>query len=137
MRRARSYPFFESAFLGGASVRSPLDVTGAAMGNPLRGYDLNRFAGDASVVGNAELNVGLGKFVTVLPLRYGLVALADVGRVFVAGQSSSRWHTGYGGGVWMGVFASGAFVQFVSSVKATVVHSDEGMSFYLFSGFGL
>ena len=41
------------------------------------------------------------------------------------------------GGVWMGVFASGAFVQFVSSVKATVVHSDEGTSFYLFSGFGL
>ncbi|MFL5312199.1 MAG: hypothetical protein ACJ79H_17335 [Myxococcales bacterium] len=132
-----AYPFFESAFLGGASVPSPLDVTGAALGNPLRGYDLNRFAGDASVVGNAELNVGLGKFVTVLPLRYGLVALADVGRVFVAGQSSSRWHTGYGGGVWMGVFASGAFFQFVSSVKATVVHSDEGTSFYLFSGFGL
>jgi len=41
------------------------------------------------------------------------------------------------GGVWMGVFASGAFVQFVSSVKATVVHSDEGRSFYLFSGLGL
>jgi len=37
----------------------------------------------------------------------------------------------------MGVFASGAFFQFVSSLKATVVRSDEGTSFYFFSGFGL
>ncbi len=51
--------------------------------------------------------------------------------------TSSRWHTGVGGGIWMGVFASGAFFQFVSSLKATVVRSDEGTSFYFFSGFGL
>jgi len=34
-----------------------------------------------------------------------MTGLADVGRVFVAGESSSKWHTGYGGGVWLGVFA--------------------------------
>jgi len=132
-----NYPFFESAFIGGAAQRSPLDLTGASTGSLLRGYDLNRFAGDASLVGNAELQVALGKLNAVLPFRYGLVALADAGRVFVAGESSSQWHTGYGGGVWLGVFASGIDFQLASSIKATVVHSDEGTSFYLFSGFGL
>jgi len=131
------YPFFESAFIGGAAQRLPLDLTGASTGNLLRGYSLNRFAGDASVVGNTELQVALGKFNAALPFRYGLTALADVGRVFVANESSSRWHTGYGGGLWMGVFASGTSFQFASALKATVVHSDEGTSFYLLSGFAL
>lgn len=132
-----TYPWFESAFIGGYPYSAPLDLTGASSGNLLRGYDLNRFAGDASVVANADLYIALGEFNSVLPLRYGLVALGDVGRVFVDGQSSSRWHPGFGGGVWLGLFASGRLFQFVSSIKATVVHSDEGMSFYLASGFAL
>jgi hypothetical protein len=103
----------------------------------LRGYDLGRFAGDSSLTANAELQVALGRLHAGLPLRYGLVALSDVGRVFVGGQSSSRWHPGYGGGVWLGIFASGIDFQFVSLLNATLVHSDEGTSFYLFSGFGL
>jgi len=131
------YPFFESAFIGGAAQRLPLDLTGASVGNLLRGYDLNRFAGDASVVANSELQVALGKFNAALPFRYGLTALADVGRVFVANESSSKWHTGYGGGLWLGIFASGQSFQFASAIKATVVHSDEGTSFYLLSGFSL
>jgi hypothetical protein len=132
-----SYPFFESAFIGGSAQRAALDVTGASSGNLLRGYDLNRFAGDASVVMNAELAIALGKFNAIVPLRYGLVGLGDVGRVFVEGQSSSTWHTGYGGGIWLGMFASGMNFQFATSLKATVVHSDEGTSFYLASAFAL
>jgi len=132
-----SYPFFESAFIGGAAQGMTLDITGASIGNTLRGYDLNRFAGDASVVGNAEVQMALGKFNAALPWRYGLVGLADVGRVFVTGESSSKWHTAYGGGLWLGVFASGLDFQFASALKATVVHSDEGTSFYLLSGFSL
>ena len=112
-------------------------MTGASIGNLLRGYDLNRFAGDSSLVGNTELSVSLGRFNTVLPLRYGLTGLADVGRVFVANESSSKWHAGYGGGIWLGVFASGATFQFASALKAALVHSDEGTSFYLLTGFGL
>jgi len=57
--------------------------------------------------------------------------------VFVDGESSSKWHTGYGGGVWLGVFAGGQDFQFASAIKATVVHSDEGTKFYLLSGFNL
>jgi hypothetical protein len=42
-----------------------------------------------------------------------------------------------GGGLWLVVFASGVYLQFASALKATVVHSDEGTLFYLFSGFSL
>ena len=28
------------------------------------------------------------------------MGLADVGRVFVEGESSGVWHPGYGGGIW-------------------------------------
>ena len=100
-------------------------------------YDLNRFAGDASVVGNAELLMSIGRFNSVLPFRYGVTGLADVGRVFVANESSSKWHAGYGGGIWLGVFALGSTFQFASALKATLLHSDEGTSFYLLSGFSL
>jgi hypothetical protein len=130
-----SYPYFESAFLGGSAYGGVLDVTGTSRGNVLRGYDLNRFAGDAAFVANAELAIALGRVRTVVPLRYGLVGLADLGRVFLEGESSSKWHTGYGGGVWLGMFASGTTFQLATAVKATVVHSEEGTAFYLASAF--
>jgi len=103
----------------------------------VRGYERNRFAGDASVVGNSEIDVAIGKFNAAVPFRWGLTGLADVGRVFVANESSSKWHYGFGGGLWLGVFASGVNLQFASALKATVVHSDEGTAFYLLSGFSL
>ena len=131
------YPFYEAAFLGGSSLPSPLDVTGATgTGNELRGFDLNRFAGDASVVANADLRIPLGKYSAILPLRYGLMGLADVGRVFLSGETSSRWHWGAGGGVWLALRAAAPGVEFVSSTSLAVVTSDEGTSFYLLSAFG-
>jgi hypothetical protein len=109
--------FFESAFIGGAAQKLPLDLTGASTGNLLRGYTLNRFAGDASVVGNAELQVALGRFNAALPFRFGVLGLADVGCVFVANQSSSRSHTGYGGGFWLGPFISATDFHFASGSR--------------------
>lgn len=132
-----TYPFFESAFLGGTQARSALDVTGATSGNLLRGYDLNRFAGDAAVAANTELNVELGRWSAFLPFRYGVFGLFDVGRVFLDGESSSKWHTAAGGGVWLGLFASSPFFQLAGSFKAALVRSDDGTSFYIASGFGL
>jgi hypothetical protein len=60
-----------------------------------------------------------------------------VGRVFVAGETSSTWHTGYGGGLWLGLFALAPYFQFAGSLKAALVHSEQGTSFYIFSGLGL
>jgi hypothetical protein len=131
------YPYFESAFIGGVELRSALDVNALFGGGLLRGYDLNRYAGDSSLVGNSELRVALGKTVFLLPLRYGVLGIADAGRVFVAGESSSRVHTGVGGGLWLALFATAPGAQIVTAMNATLFRSETGTSFYFAAGFGL
>jgi hypothetical protein len=82
-------PYFESAFLGGRhSVRT------------LRRQD---FAGDAMLHGSAELRIPVAKFAFILPLNTGIFGFADAGRVYVDGKSPGGWHTGFGGGIWLGV----------------------------------
>jgi hypothetical protein len=130
------YPFFDAAYIGGAAFRSGLDVEAPFGGGLLRGFDLNRFGGDSSLVGNAELRIALGKATVFVPTRYGIAGIADVGRVFVSGESSSRWHSGVGGGLWLALFASVPGAQIASSFNAMVVRSDEGVSFYFSGGFG-
>jgi hypothetical protein len=131
------YPFFDAAFVGGVAYNSGLDLTAPFGGGLLRGFDLNRFAGDASLVGNAELRIALGKGNLFLPLRYGVAGLGDVGRVFVAGEDSSRWHYGAGGGLWLAVYAAAPGAQLATSINLFLVQSDERTSFYFAAGFGL
>jgi hypothetical protein len=132
-----TYPFFAAAFLGGAALPSALDASRASpSGNMLRGYALNRFAGDASALADADLRIPLGRYSAVLPLRFGLQGLADVGRVFLSSETSTKWHWGAGGGVWLALRAAGVDWEFVSSTSLAVIRSDEGTSVYLLSGFG-
>jgi hypothetical protein len=130
------YPFFDAAYIGGAAFRSGLDVEAPFGGGLLRGFDLNRYAGDSSVVGNAELRIALGKGNVFLPTRFGIAGIADVGRVFVSGQSSSLWHSGVGGGLWVALFTTVPGAQIASSINLLVVRSDQGVSFYFSGGFG-
>jgi hypothetical protein len=132
-----TYPFFEAAYLGGVATRSPLDPTGVTAGNLLRGYDLNRFAGDAVVAANTDLNVELGRWSTFLPLRYGVFGLFDIGRVFVDGQSSSKWHNAAGGGISFRLYTSSPFLQLAATFRAALVHTEDGLSFFFASGFGI
>lgn len=82
-------PYFESAFLGGRhSVRT------------LRRQD---YAGDAMLYGSAEFRIPLARFAFILPLNTGIFGFADAGRVYVDGESPGGWHTGFGGGLWLGV----------------------------------
>jgi hypothetical protein len=81
--------------------------------------------------------VAVGRFLALLPFRYGVVGIADVGRVFLAGETSSRWHSGVGGGVWLAVIAGVQAFQLSSSINAMIVRSDERTAFYLSTGFGL
>lgn len=78
------HPWFESAFLGGLAS--------------LPGYSRNRFAGNTSLYGGAEASVWLFTMNIPVPLRFGVLGLGDVGRVWLTGENSDEWHTSWGGG---------------------------------------
>jgi hemolysin activation/secretion protein len=83
------YPFFEAAFLGGReSVRT------------LRRQQL---AGDAALFGTAELRIPIASFPLVFPMNTGVFGFADAGRVYFDGDSPGGWHSGVGGGLWLGI----------------------------------
>jgi hypothetical protein len=75
--------------------------------------------------GSAELRVPLtpGDF---LPKgSVGLFGLYDVGRVFLDGESSDRWHSAAGGGLWITRPGTGSAFSF------SVADGDEGTRYYL------
>lgn len=77
-----AYPYHEAAYLGGAST--------------VRLGTEQRFAGDDSAYGSAELRLRLGRAVIVLPVDVGVFGLADAGRVWLDGEESDTWHTAFG-----------------------------------------
>ncbi len=110
-----SYPFFEAAFVGGSST--------------VRGLREHRYVGDAAAWGNAELRLDLGRYYVVLPGRWGLLGVADAGRVWLAGESSDTWHHGFGGGLWFAPLARN------NTVSAVVARSEGRTGFYVRGGF--
>jgi hypothetical protein len=80
------YPYFEAARVGGSSS--------------LRGYSTGRFLGDAAVFAQTELRVPVTRLALVVPGTLGVFGLADAGRVYLDGETSDKWHAGFGGGVW-------------------------------------
>ncbi len=116
-----NYPFWEAAYLGGSTS--------------LRGYDRDRFAGDASVYAGSELRLYAGKFKFLVPVIFGPIAFLETGRVFTEGEDSSAWHTSAGGGLWFG------FVE--SRYSASIVYGHgfddgriiDGSGIYLRAGF--
>jgi outer membrane translocation and assembly module TamA len=82
------YAFFQAATLGGLEN--------------LRGYRRTRFAGENSLYHNAEARVHVLRIQTLLFTGdLGLLAFHDTGRVWLSGETSNEWHTGYGGGMWL------------------------------------
>jgi hypothetical protein len=110
-----TYPFHEAAFIGGGST--------------LRGWTEQRFAGDASVYGNAELRMRLGDFFVLLPGELGLFGLADAGRVYLDGESSDMWHSALGGGVWI------AFLDRANTISVAYAKGRERGGVYMSLGF--
>ena len=67
----------------------------------LRGYDRDRFAGNTVAYLNNQVTFELGSLRTALvPLTIGIFGFYDVGRVWVPGENSRSWHSGYGGGFY-------------------------------------
>lgn len=112
-----TFPFFEAAFLGGATT--------------LRGFNEQRFAGDAAVYANAELRLFLTEFRLLLPGDFGIFGLADIGRVFLDGDASDTWHKAAGGGIWF------AFIDRGSTISLAIAQSKEQRAFYASVGFML
>jgi hypothetical protein len=114
-------PFQEAAFIGDAST--------------VRLGRQNRYAGDASVYGNAELRLQISRVFLLLPGHFGVFGLGDIGRVFLEGESSDRWHNAVGGGVWLSFLspASTLSVAVARSEVATEVEQRTGV--YIQAGF--
>ncbi|WP_204376161.1 BamA/TamA family outer membrane protein [Hymenobacter coccineus] len=101
------------------------------LGGPqsLRGFYLWRFTGNSMVYNNLELRLKLLDFTSyLLPGTLGLVAFNDVGRVWSPGEASSKWHDGYGGGLY---FLPAQLLL----VQAVVGFSNEGTYPYISAGF--
>jgi hypothetical protein len=110
-----NYPFHEAAYIGGHTT--------------VRGLRAERFGGDGSLYGNAELRLALGRFMVLLPGEFGVFGLADAGRVFLAGESSNKWHTAAGGGVWF------SFLSRRNTLSLAVAKSEERTGLYVDAGF--
>ena len=91
--------------------------------NYLRGFRKNRFSGTSVLYGNVELRMKLFKSRSyVLPGDVGLVGFNDIGKVWIANETSKKWHDSYGGGIY--------FVPFnLIMISATVGISDEDRLF--------
>ena len=109
------HPFFESAFLGG--------------NESLRGFERQRFSGDASILGGAEVRTQLARIPFIVPLWSGISAFAETGRVFLTGENSNRWHNVFGGGLWFSVIKPEYIAHF------SLAHSEDNIAFYATMGF--
>lgn len=111
-----AFPYENAAFLGGDSS--------------LRGFLNNRFAGDASLLGSAELRLRLADTKFILPGQFGVFGLSDVGRVWFDGEDSQKWHWGGGGGVWMSFLK-----QRTPTISISIATSSESTKVYAGLGF--
>jgi hypothetical protein len=107
-----AFPLHEAAMLGGRSS--------------LRGYDWNRFAGDAMAYGTGELRVPFARVELLARGDLGLILLADAGRVWVDGGSPGGWHSATGGGL--------SFATLGRAVSAVYARGETGRV-YAYMGF--
>ncbi|GGZ49199.1 metallophosphatase [Mesonia mobilis] len=85
------YEFYHGATIGG--------------NNSLRGYRYERFNGKYSYFQTTDLRVGITKIRTnFIPLRLGVTAGFDYGRVWEENDDSNDWHNSYGGSVFLNGF---------------------------------
>lgn len=69
--------------------------------NFLRGFRKNRFSGRSLAYGSLEMRVKLfGSSSYLFPGDIGIIGFGDVGRVWMPGEASRRWHASYGTGLY-------------------------------------
>jgi len=111
------FPYDDAAFLGGEHT--------------LRGYEYQRFAGEAALYGRIEFHVPVARvFAHLIPTRIAVFALGDAGRVWADGTRSSRVHTAGGGGLSLSFFGDR------QTVSLAIASGAEGTRWHLRTGIG-
>lgn len=112
-----TFPFHEAAYIGGPST--------------LRGYRKDRFGGESSAYGTAELRLRLSRIKVIFPGEFGVFGGADAGRVWFDPDPSSAddWHTGVGGGIWI------SLLDRTSTLSLGVFNGDDLTGLYVSAGF--
>lgn len=100
------FPFHEAAFLGG--------------GGTLRGHSGFRYAGDAMAFGGAEVRVPLFRANVGLRGTFGVLGLADAGRVWYDGYSEGSLHTAYGGGAFFTAAGQSVYLAVAQGERLSV-----------------
>jgi hypothetical protein len=115
----------------GTTVGNPTFYQRFQMGGVrnLRGFHSNRFTGRTALYHNLDFRMKLFNFSSyITPGAVGLIGFNDLGRVWEPGTSSSTWHEGYGGGVYV-------IPAELILIQATVGFSKEGALPYISVGF--
>lgn len=81
------YEFYQGAILGGDQ--------------DLRGYRNGRFVGDRTLLHTSDVRMDLLKIKAGVPMRLGLYGGFDYGRAWFDEENNSKWHSSYGGGIWL------------------------------------
>jgi hypothetical protein len=121
-------PFFESAFLGGRTRLGRYEPAGHGA---VRGLRPQRYAGDGALYGSAGLLLPVSRTSFLgIPLQFGVHGFGDVGRVYVEGESSDKWHTGFGGGPYL------ASLGRRNLFSVSIARSEGRTAFYFRTGLG-
>ena len=68
----------------------------------LRGFRRTRFMGNTSFYQNTDIRLRIFSFRTYLfPGTVGLLGFHDIGRVWLDGEISDKWHQSKGAGIWL------------------------------------
>ena len=94
----------------------------------LRGYRFQRYAGEQTIFGSAELRVPVGVLPVFIRWNTGVFGLADAGRVWTDGRSSGNWHTAIGGGVWFSTLGQTFSVAYARGEEGRL-YLQRGLSF--------
>lgn len=95
--------------LGGAHIFSDkfeyFQAVGFGVKNNLRGFYNNRFLGKSGTYGSLELRYRLLPVSSfIVPGEVGVLGFSDIGRVWMKNTVSQKWHTAYGGGMYLFLF---------------------------------
>ncbi len=98
--------------------------------NGLRSFRKQRFTGKNFFYQSSDLRLNVGKVKTGwMPLSIGLYSGFDYGRVWWKGDSVDKWHSSYGGGVFL------TAANMITG-NLSLFTGDEGARFALTLGFG-